>query len=132
MIQGPKGVEIEVVARLSFPATNNEAEYEAPILGLELAHAARARALEVYIDFQLAAMQIEGTYEAKERSMSMYLKKSKSWIEQFDKCIVQQIPRGENDRADSLSKFGASLSGIKNRTITVMLKNNQRPLKRVR
>ncbi|KAL2237582.1 UNVERIFIED_CONTAM: hypothetical protein Sindi_0949900 [Sesamum indicum] len=36
----PKGVEIEVAARLSFSATNNEAEYEALILGLELAHAA--------------------------------------------------------------------------------------------
>ncbi|KAL2252449.1 UNVERIFIED_CONTAM: hypothetical protein Sindi_0039600 [Sesamum indicum] len=55
--------------------------------------------------------------------MSMYLKKSKSLIECFDKCIVQQIPRGENDRADSLSKFGASLSGIKNRSITVMVKD---------
>ncbi|KAL2251474.1 UNVERIFIED_CONTAM: hypothetical protein Sindi_2269700 [Sesamum indicum] len=54
--------------------------------------------------------------------MSMYLKRSKSLIERFDKCTVQQIPRGENDRADLLSKFGASLSGIKNRNITVMVK----------
>ncbi|KAL2251472.1 UNVERIFIED_CONTAM: hypothetical protein Sindi_2269500 [Sesamum indicum] len=52
----------------------------------------------------------------------MYLKRSKSLIERFDKCTVQQIPRGENDRADLLSKFGASLSGIKNRNITVMVK----------
>ncbi|KAL2235727.1 UNVERIFIED_CONTAM: Gag-Pol polyprotein [Sesamum indicum] len=35
LIQGPKGVEIEVAARLSFPMTYNEAEYEALILGLE-------------------------------------------------------------------------------------------------
>ncbi|XP_011078517.1 uncharacterized protein LOC105162221 [Sesamum indicum] len=42
LIQGPKGVEIKVAARLSFPATNNEAEYEALILGLELAYAAGA------------------------------------------------------------------------------------------
>ncbi|KAL2234291.1 UNVERIFIED_CONTAM: Retrovirus-related Pol polyprotein from transposon [Sesamum indicum] len=123
LIQGPGEVEIEVAARLSFHATNNEAEYEALILGLELAHAAGARILEVYTDSQLVAMQIEGNYEAKEQTMSMYLKKSKSLIERFDKCTIQQIPRGENDRADSLSKIGASLSGIKNRSITVMVKD---------
>ncbi|KAL2243528.1 UNVERIFIED_CONTAM: Retrovirus-related Pol polyprotein from transposon [Sesamum indicum] len=95
LIHGPKGVQIEVTARLSFQPTNNEAEYEALILGLELAHAAGARTLEVYIDSQLVAMQIEG------------------------------IPRCENDRADSLSKFGASLSGIKNRTITGIMKDHR-------
>ncbi|KAL2226537.1 UNVERIFIED_CONTAM: hypothetical protein Sindi_2012400 [Sesamum indicum] len=47
LIQGPKGVEIEVAARLSFPVTNNEAKYEALILGLELAYEAEARDLEV-------------------------------------------------------------------------------------
>ncbi|KAL2236310.1 UNVERIFIED_CONTAM: Retrovirus-related Pol polyprotein from transposon [Sesamum indicum] len=37
LLQGPKGIEIEVAAKLSFSTTNNEAEYEALILGLELA-----------------------------------------------------------------------------------------------
>ncbi|XP_020553064.1 uncharacterized protein LOC110012711 [Sesamum indicum] len=47
LIQGPRGIEIEVAARLSFPVTNNEAEYEALVLGLELAHETGARDLEV-------------------------------------------------------------------------------------
>ncbi|KAL2248305.1 UNVERIFIED_CONTAM: Transposon Ty3-G Gag-Pol polyprotein [Sesamum indicum] len=122
LIQGPKGIEIEVAARLSFQATNNEAEYEALILGLELAHEVGARNLEVYTDSQLVAMQVEGRYEAKERTMTLYLKKTKSWMERFEKCTVQQIPREENDRADSLSKFGALLSGVKSRSITIMIK----------
>ncbi|KAL0356123.1 UNVERIFIED_CONTAM: Retrovirus-related Pol polyprotein from transposon opus [Sesamum radiatum] len=42
-LQGPAGVEIEVAAKLSFAATNNEAEYEALILGLQLAQEAGAR-----------------------------------------------------------------------------------------
>ncbi|XP_011091994.1 uncharacterized protein LOC105172308 [Sesamum indicum] len=53
LIQGPKGVEIEVAA---------EAEYEALILGLELAYEAGTRDLEVFTDSQLIALQIEGTY----------------------------------------------------------------------
>ncbi|XP_011100977.1 uncharacterized protein LOC105179080 [Sesamum indicum] len=56
LIQGPEGVEIEVATRLSFSTTNNESEYEALILGLELAYEAGARDLEVYTDYQLVAM----------------------------------------------------------------------------
>ncbi|KAL2243384.1 UNVERIFIED_CONTAM: hypothetical protein Sindi_0456400 [Sesamum indicum] len=46
MIQGPERVEIEIAAKLSFSTTNNNAKYEALIMGLELAHEAGARALE--------------------------------------------------------------------------------------
>ncbi|XP_011102009.1 uncharacterized protein LOC105180039 [Sesamum indicum] len=78
LIQGPKGVEIEVAARLSFPVTNNEAKYEALILELELAYEAGARDLEV--------------------------------------------PRTENDKADALSKFGATMDGIRDRRITALVR----------
>ncbi|KAL2236302.1 UNVERIFIED_CONTAM: Retrovirus-related Pol polyprotein from transposon 17.6 [Sesamum indicum] len=69
LIQGPKNVEIEVTARLSFLVTNNEAEYEALIMGLELSLETGAKDLEVFMDSQLVALQIEGTYETKEESM---------------------------------------------------------------
>ncbi|KAL2235270.1 UNVERIFIED_CONTAM: Retrovirus-related Pol polyprotein from transposon opus [Sesamum indicum] len=115
LIQGPGGLEIEVAARLSFSITNNEAEYEALILGLELAYGAGASNLEVYTDSQLVAMQIDGTYETKEKSTTMYHKKAKSLMQRFDKCSIPHIPRCKNDRTDSLSKFGALLSGIKDR-----------------
>ncbi|KAL2241784.1 UNVERIFIED_CONTAM: Retrovirus-related Pol polyprotein from transposon opus [Sesamum indicum] len=122
LIQGPGGVEIEVAIRLSFPTTNNEAEYEALVLGLELASEAGAQVLEVYTDSQLVAMQIEGMYETREKSMTEYLKKTKEWMQKFSKCTIQQIPRNENERADALSKLGATLIGIKDRKITVMVK----------
>ncbi|KAL0292427.1 UNVERIFIED_CONTAM: hypothetical protein Sradi_6989800 [Sesamum radiatum] len=50
ILQGPNEIEIEVAARLSFSATNNEAEYEALILGLRLASEAGARKLSVCTD----------------------------------------------------------------------------------
>ncbi|KAL2246210.1 UNVERIFIED_CONTAM: Retrovirus-related Pol polyprotein from transposon [Sesamum indicum] len=122
LIEGPGGMEIEVAVRLSFPVTNNEAEYEALLLGLELALEAGAHILEVYTDSQLVAMQVEGIYETKERSMADYLKKAKEGMQKFSKCNVQQIPRSENERADALSKLGATLAGIKDKKITVMVK----------
>ncbi|KAL0400313.1 UNVERIFIED_CONTAM: Ribonuclease HI [Sesamum radiatum] len=106
LLQGPNGLEIEVAARLSFPATNNKAEYEALILGLQLAREAGARDLNVCTNSQLVAMQIEGMYETRERTMTQYLAKVREQMECFNKCTIQQIPRNENKKADALSKFG--------------------------
>ncbi|KAL2251632.1 UNVERIFIED_CONTAM: Retrovirus-related Pol polyprotein from transposon [Sesamum indicum] len=108
-IQGPEGIEIEVAARLSFPVTNNEAEYEALILGLELASQAGAKDLEVFTDSQLIALQIEGTYETREKTMTSY------------KEIAQQSLE-QNDKADALSKFGATIDGIGDRKITALVR----------
>ncbi|KAL0345772.1 UNVERIFIED_CONTAM: hypothetical protein Sradi_4408500 [Sesamum radiatum] len=40
-------------------------------------------------------------------------------IQRFDKCMVHQIPREENGRADALSKFGAMVFGIKETKVPV-------------
>ncbi|KAL0451467.1 UNVERIFIED_CONTAM: Retrovirus-related Pol polyprotein from transposon gypsy [Sesamum latifolium] len=124
LLQGPDGVEIEVAARLSFPATNNEAEYEALVLGLQLASEAGIKELNVCTDSQLVAMQVEGNYETRERTMVQYLEKVKELMARFDKCTVQQIPRSENERADALSKFGAMVAGVKERKITLIVKEH--------
>ncbi|KAL2226693.1 UNVERIFIED_CONTAM: Retrovirus-related Pol polyprotein from transposon opus [Sesamum indicum] len=121
LIQGPKGVEIEVAARLSYPVTNNEAKYEALILGLELAYEAEARDLEVFTDSQLIALQIEGTYETRERMMTSYKEIVQKLMSKFNKCSILQVPRIENDKADALSKFGAAMDGIRDREITALV-----------
>ncbi|KAL0420545.1 UNVERIFIED_CONTAM: hypothetical protein Slati_3077400 [Sesamum latifolium] len=122
LLQGPDGIEIEVAARLSFATTNNEAKYEALILGLQLPLEAGAKELNVCTDSQLVAMQIEGAYETRERTMMQYLAKVREQMKHFDKCTVQQIPRNENERADALSKFGAMIAGVKSRKVTIMIK----------
>ncbi|KAL0449357.1 UNVERIFIED_CONTAM: Retrovirus-related Pol polyprotein from transposon gypsy [Sesamum latifolium] len=121
-LTGPEGFEIEVAARLSFAATNNETEYEALILGLQLALEAGARELSVCTDSQLVAMQVEGTSETREQTMIQYLAKVKEQMALFDKCTVQQIPRNENEREDALSKFGAMVAGVKSRKVTITIK----------
>lgn len=50
---------------MQFPATNNEAEYEALLIGLGLAKALEAKAFIVQADSQL----VRGDYEAKEERM---------------------------------------------------------------
>ena len=50
VLLSPEGDKIECMVRLDFPTTNNEAEYEALVVGLDLAKAARAASVVLYCD----------------------------------------------------------------------------------
>ena len=60
VILTPKGDKIECMIRLDFPTTNNEAEYEALVAGLDLAKAAGAENMIIYCDSQVITSQING------------------------------------------------------------------------
>ena len=53
VIQTPDGDKIECMIRLDFPTTNNETEYEALVVGLDLAKAAGAENMIVHCDSQV-------------------------------------------------------------------------------
>ena len=57
-----EGIDIEYALRFRFQAANNEAEYEAVITGLNLAHSMEVDQLEVCSDSQLVVKKIEDTY----------------------------------------------------------------------
>ena len=73
ILTSPEGIDIEYTLRFGFHTSNNEAEYEAVIAGLNLAHSLEVDQLEVYSDSQLVVRQIEETYEAKSERMILYL-----------------------------------------------------------
>ena len=50
VILTPEGDKIECMIRLDFPTTNNEAEYEALVAGLDLAKAAGAENMIIHCD----------------------------------------------------------------------------------
>ena len=92
----PEGIDIEYALRFGFQASNNEAEYEAVIVGLNLAHSMEVNQLEVCSDSQLVVKQIEDTYEAKGEKMILYLKKVRELLRKFVLVQVRHIPRAEN------------------------------------
>ena len=73
ILTSPEGIDIEYALRFGFHTSNNEAEYEVIIAGLNLAHSLEVDLLEVYSDSQLVVRQIEDTYEAKSERMILYL-----------------------------------------------------------
>ena len=74
---------MEYALRFGFQTSNNEAEYEAVIAGLNLAHSIEANQLEVSSDSQLVVKQIEDSYEAKGEKMILYLKKVRELLKKF-------------------------------------------------
>ena len=93
ILTSPDGIDIEYALRLSFQASNNEAEYEAVIAGLNLAHFMEADQLEVSSDTQLVVKQIEDSYEARGEKMILYLKKVRELLKKFMLVQVKHVPR---------------------------------------
>ena len=100
-----EGIDIEYALRFGFHTSNNEAEYEAVIAGLNLAHSLEVNQLEVYSDSQLVVRQIEDTYEAKSERMVLYLQRVCDLLKKFVLVQVKHVPRAENSQADALAKL---------------------------
>ena len=104
----PEGIDIVYALRFGFQASNNEAEYEAVIAGLNLAHSLEVDQLEVCSDSQLVVRQIEDTYEAKSGRMILYLQKVQDLLKKFMLVQVRHIPRVENSQVDALAKLATA------------------------
>ena len=99
----PEQDRIKCMVRLEFHTTNNEAKYEALIIGLDLAKAARAVNMIIHCDSQVVTSQVNGSYECKSERMKGYLNEVKGQIGSPQIKFVQ-IPREENERANRLAK----------------------------
>ncbi|KAK1587454.1 hypothetical protein Q3G72_013021 [Acer saccharum] len=108
VLESPQGDILEQSIHCGFHATNNEAEYEALIAGLDLAKNLNVKIIKVRSDSQLVVRQINGTYEARDQRMSAYLNKVKQLQSTFDEFSIEQIPRSENTRADALANLGST------------------------
>ena len=58
VIATPEGIRLEHSFRLGFRASNNEAEYEALLVGLKIVLGMGARDFEAYSDSQLVINQV--------------------------------------------------------------------------
>ncbi|KAL0448694.1 UNVERIFIED_CONTAM: hypothetical protein Slati_1425800 [Sesamum latifolium] len=83
VIKSPEADNMEYAITFEFPASNNEAEHKAILLGSRLIHAARARKTHAFSNSQLVVSQVEGEYEARQEKMTKYLAKLQKEIDKF-------------------------------------------------
>ncbi|XP_074351819.1 uncharacterized protein LOC141690966 [Apium graveolens] len=108
VLQSLEWFMIEYTLKLDFPTTNNEAQYEALIVGLGLSRVVRAKSLKICGDPRLVVAQVNGEFETKDDSMAKYLRAVKEIVTQFDEWYAEHVLREKNIICDALSKFASS------------------------
>jgi ribonuclease HI len=95
-----------VVARLRRAlgrATNNVAEYEALIMGLEEARRLGISDLAVRVDSELVVRQLRGEYRVKHAGLAPLAQRAARLLSEFERVRVEHVPRALNAEADRLA-----------------------------
>ncbi|MFN7974441.1 MAG: ribonuclease HI family protein [Acidobacteriota bacterium] len=85
------------------PTTNNVAEYQGAIVGLQAARAAGATAVELRADSELLIRQLEGTYRVKASHLRPLHDEAMRLLRGFSKVKLTHVPREKNALADRLA-----------------------------
>ena len=93
--------------RLDFPTINNKVEYEALVVGLNLAKAAGAENVVLHYNSRVVTSQINGSYECKNERMKRYLEEVRNRINSLEVRFIQ-ILREENEYANRLAKAASA------------------------
>ena len=104
----PEKVIIEKSLRLDFSATNNEAEYEALLIGMAMVQRMGGKSIKLFSDSRLVVGQVKGEFEAKDERMQGYLSQVKCLESKFDSFDLLHISRNGNTHADSLAMLTTS------------------------
>ena len=72
-LKAPTGERVEQAIWLDFPAFNNKTEYEAILVGVDLAQSISSEKLLIRSDSQLVVGQVNGEYETRDQCMARYV-----------------------------------------------------------
>lgn len=110
VLQLPEGVRLEKPLRLVFKDSNNKAEYEALIVGLQAVCKLGVEDVDVFLDSRLVVNQVDGRFEARHQRMCQYQKSIESIRYNFRAVTMNRLSRNHNSHADSLTTLGPSLN----------------------
>ena len=108
ILVSPEGFKIQQSIKFTFHATNNEAEYEAIIAGLRLAHNLEVTNIHIHSDSQLIVKQVLGEFKTHNSRMAAYLEATSNLLKMFGAWSLVHVDRSQNEWADALSKLAAS------------------------
>ena len=103
------GDKIEQAIWLGFSASNNELEYEAILVGIELTATISADKLIIRSDSQLVVGQVNAEYQSRDPLMAKYVILVKQRLASFSTWKLEHVPRDYKERADALAAVTASL-----------------------
>ena len=102
VVTTPEGEVLDEASRFLGRATNNVAEYQGLLLGLERAKALGADEVEIVNDSELIAYQVTGRYKVKHPDMKPLFLQATEALRAFEKWSVKPVKRVQNKEADAL------------------------------
>ena len=108
VLVSPKNITIKKSLRLGFSATNNEAEYETLLVGMNMVQKLGGKAVEIFSDSRLEVGQVQGEIEAKDATMQEYLSQVRHLQSGFESFNLSHVSRSSNTHADSLTTLATS------------------------
>jgi ribonuclease HI len=105
VVYNADGDEVHTVSRRLGRATNNEAEYQAVIAGLEAALGLGGGSVDLRMDSQLIVRQLEFRYRVRNARLRPFFERVVELRRQFESFQVTHVPREQNKRADELANL---------------------------
>lgn len=103
VVRNPAGQIVDAASRSMEGMTNNEAEYEALILGLQIAMARRERNATFLVDSQIVVGQIAGHFSVRDHKLVPRHDRAARLLEELPGATLIFIPREGNRLADALA-----------------------------
>ncbi|KAM2220627.1 hypothetical protein ACFX1S_019814 [Malus domestica] len=88
--------------KFDFECTNNQAKYEAIVIGLSVLHDLRDVRVLVFGDSELVINQLNGTFRCMSCTLAPYHMVASYLAESFDSITFKHISRGQNTVTDEL------------------------------
>ena len=96
VIISPKGIKTTLSFNLAFECTNNQAEYEALVIGLEILMELGAQELHIIGDSQLVLRHLTGEYKCNSLLLAPYYTASTQLLDSFHYVDFGYVPRESN------------------------------------
>ncbi|KAI5313602.1 hypothetical protein L3X38_042778 [Prunus dulcis] len=109
VLEEPLGVRHCYAFQLDFQCTNNRAEYEALIIGLEMLVELGIQSVKILGDSMLVLKQIAGEYKCLNPSLAVYLVAARNLLTEFREATWEYIPREENFAANELAQVASGI-----------------------
>ena len=103
----PKGSHIPLVVKLNFEATNNVAEYEACIVGMEAFQELRVKEAKVFGNSTLVIAQAQRLWKVKKEHLKPYQQYQEDLTKTFDRIEYTTIPIAQNQFANALATLAS-------------------------
>jgi len=108
----PRGKKYEFSLPIVAKLTNNQAEYQALIKGLEMLKEVLVDVVEIFGDSMLVINLLAGSYECQSEVLIAYYERCVQLLKEFKDFRLEHIPRLHNEEANRLAQHASGYQPI--------------------